>query len=404
MAQTLNVVVVGGSLGGLFAGIVLKRLGHHVRIFERNPTPLLHDQGAGIVAGGEVQAFFQTHDLSRSPIAVTSTKGRRTLDKHGHVKSHEALVQEMTSWDLLYHLLRANFDHVKSEYADVPRVQEGEGDGRYEYGCQVTALHDLGAGKGIEVTIKKKDEAESTTIADLLIAADGGSSTVRSLLLPDVKRTYAGYVAWRGTVPEANLSIAAASIFVETMTIFWAPGLLILNYLIPGRAGSLQPGERLANWVWYCDYSDGSPEHTELMTDVDGNLHRVTVPVGKVAPAVFEKQKEYARLVLPPQFTELVESTQVPFVQAITDVISPRCSLNEGRVLLLGDALAGFRPHTAASTSQAAFDAMALGELIQGKLTLEGFEERCLSYAENVQRSGVQIGNRSQLGQGLGPG
>ncbi|KAK3073665.1 hypothetical protein LTS18_014401 [Coniosporium uncinatum] len=310
----------------------------------------------------------------------------------------------MTSWDLLYHLLRANFDDVKSEHAEVPAVQGGEGDGRYEYGCQVTGLHDLGAGKGIEVNFIKKDEPESTTTADLLIAADGASSTVRSLLLPDVKRTYAGYVAWRGTVPETKLSKIAASIFVETMTIFWAPGHLILTYLIPGRAGSLETGERLANWVWYCDYIDGSPEHTELMTDVDGKLHRFTVPVGKIASSVWEKQKECARKVLPPQFVELVESTHVPFVQAITDVIAPQCSFYEGRVLLLGDALAGFRPHTAASTSQAAFDAMLLAELIQGNIALKEFEKRCMNYAENVSRSGVQIGNRSQLGQHPRPG
>jgi 2-polyprenyl-6-methoxyphenol hydroxylase-like FAD-dependent oxidoreductase len=42
--------------------------------------------------------------------------------------------------------------------------------------------------------------------ADIVIGADGPSSTVRKLLFPEVDITYAGYVAWRGTVKEDLLS------------------------------------------------------------------------------------------------------------------------------------------------------------------------------------------------------
>jgi NADH dehydrogenase FAD-containing subunit len=59
-----NIVIVGGSLGGLFMGTALKRLRQNlnIRIFERNPTALLQDQGAGVVAGPDVQNFFRTYD------------------------------------------------------------------------------------------------------------------------------------------------------------------------------------------------------------------------------------------------------------------------------------------------------------------------------------------------------
>lgn len=36
---------VGGSLAGLFSGLVLKHLGHNVQIFERSPSALLQSQG-----------------------------------------------------------------------------------------------------------------------------------------------------------------------------------------------------------------------------------------------------------------------------------------------------------------------------------------------------------------------
>jgi 2-polyprenyl-6-methoxyphenol hydroxylase-like FAD-dependent oxidoreductase len=44
---------------------------------------------------------------------------------------------------------------------------------------------------------------------DILIGADGGGSTVRSLVLPDIGPTYSGYVVWPGLVNEADLPLEA---------------------------------------------------------------------------------------------------------------------------------------------------------------------------------------------------
>jgi len=133
------------------------------------------------------------------------------------------------------------------------------------------------------------------------------------------------------------------------------------------------------------------------MTDKDGVFHHITLPPGGVQEEVWKRQKKMADESLPPQFAEIVQNTEVPFIQAITDVISPQAILCDGRVLLVGDALAGFRPHTAASTSQAAFDAMALSDLISGTIGLHEWEGRCMDYARSVQRHGVEMGNRSQF-------
>jgi len=46
--QAKKVVIVGGSLGGLFTGIVFLRLGYTVTILERTLASSLQDQGAGI--------------------------------------------------------------------------------------------------------------------------------------------------------------------------------------------------------------------------------------------------------------------------------------------------------------------------------------------------------------------
>ena len=365
-AQPRNIAIVGGSLGGLLTGVALKHLRKNlnIRIFERNPTPLLQDQGAGVVAGEDVQKFFKQHDRTKTPFTVPSHQ-RIYLNKSGDVINEENKKQHMTSWDLLYHVLRANFDGTDTNYAKAPPSEEGEGSTTYDYDHQVTDI-DLSNPDALAVQAKTSAGDTVSYSADLVIAADGSSSTIRKFVDAKIHRKYAGYVAWRGTVPETQVSSAARDVFVEKFSFFHTDGVQILAYAIPGTNGTVEPGKRLLNWVWYCNYAEESPEHVELMTDKDGQRHHVTLPPGGINDEVWERQKEVAKEVLPPQFAELVTKTEVPFVQAIMDVLSPRAVLQgDSRVVLVGDALAGLRPHTAASTNQAALDAMELAAAVE---------------------------------------
>ena len=303
----------------------------------------------------------------------------------------------MTSWDLLYYLLRANFDGLESDYTHVPAPAEAEGQGIYLYGHLVTGVKNLGS--EIELEYEDKDGNTQATRADLVVGADGPSSTLRKLTMPEVQRKYAGYVAWRGTVPESEGSITAEQTFVDSFTFFHSTGTQILAYLIPGENGCLEPGKRLINWVWYCNYSQDSNDFKELMTDSDGKTHHVTLPVGKMRQETLEKQRAFAQGALPPQFAEIVCNTKQPFIQAITDVISPRNTFYNGKMLLIGDAVAGFRPHTAASTSQAAFDAIKLEELMAEEITLREWGDQTMEYAKLMQRKGIELGERSQFGR-----
>ena len=412
-AKPKNIVIVGGSLGGLLTGVALKRLRKdlNIRIFERNPTPLLQDQGAGVVAGQDVQKFFKTHDRSQTTLTVPSHQ-RLYLDKGGKVIDRHDQEQRMTSWDLLYHLLRTNYDGTETDYAKTPTAEGGEGKTSYEYGCTVTSVvvpnpsssSLLDSSEPVRVTVQHKSGETFTTDADLVVAADGPSSKIRAEYFPDVKRKYAGYVAWRGTVPETEVSQAATDVFVERFTFYHTDGIQILAYTIPGKNGTTKPGERLLNWVWYVNYKEESPEHIELMTDNEGKRHHITLPPGGIKEDVWRRQKNLANESLPPQFSELVNKTKVPFIQTITDVIAPSALLANGRVLLLGDALAGFRPHTAASTNQAALDAMKLAGAVEkiieggGLEELQKWEEEVMEYGKKMQGHGVQMGNRSQFG------
>ena len=400
-SQPKSVLIVGGSLAGLMHALAFLSLPNppKVRILERSPTALLHNQGAGIVAGGETLEFFEKYVRPGRDIAVTSPM-RHYLDREGDEmpQSVEHRAQRMTSWDLLYHLLRWRVEGLQSEYItglkedDRPKAE-------YENGCTITNIEDAGE-EGVKVTYDHKDHSEGqTAVADMVLAADGASSTIKRLLNPSINRDYAGYVAWRGTVPESQLSHVAKASFIEKFTFFHTTGIQILGYLIPGREGTLEREERLFNWVWYCNYEDGSPELEELMTDIHGKRHSITLPVGTMKPQVWEKQKEYAAEVLPPQFAEAVQKTQQPFIQAITDVEPSQNCFMEGKVLIVGDALSGFRPHTAASTSQAAYDALTMGEWMSANIDQKEYEHRVMEYAQTLQKHGVMLGERSQFGR-----
>lgn len=412
-----KVIIIGGSLTGLMHALTL--LTHipsiQLLILERSPSNLLHNQGAGVVASPVLQTFFERYVVCPDHAIAVESKERLYLDRAGNVVegSVEVRSQKMTSWDLLFRLLRHRVDgRDASEYLsleergrveEVLRGEEGVGKGgggfaRYENGCFVESVEDAGD-EGVRVGWRNKDGEMESATADFVFAADGASSGVRRQLLPSVERKYVGYVAWRGTVEETRLSPAAMDVFVERFPFFHSSGLQVLGYLIPGENGALAKGKRLANWVWYCNYEEGSAEYEELMTDKDGKRHAVTLPVGGMKDKIWERQKKYASEVLPPQFAELVNKTEHPFIQAITDVISPENELLNSKVLLVGDALAGFRPHTAASTGQAAFDALTLAELLEGTIDRSEYSKRVLQHATEVQKHGVMLGERSQFGR-----
>jgi 2-polyprenyl-6-methoxyphenol hydroxylase-like FAD-dependent oxidoreductase len=400
-SQPKSVIIVGGSLAGLMHALTFLSLPNppKVRILERSPTALLHNQGAGVVAGGETLQFFEQYVRPGREISIRSPM-RHYLDRDGKEvpASVEHRAQRMTSWDLLYHLLRWRVESLQSEYVEGLETDDRP-KAEYENGCTVTNVEDAGE-EGVKLTWTHKDQGEGqTATADLILAADGASSTIRRLLLPEVERKYVGYVAWRGTVPESELSNTSKDAFIEKFTFFHRDGIQILGYLIPGKNGTLTEGERLFNWVWYCNYEDGSSELEDLMTDIHGKRHAITLPVGTMKPQVWEKQMAHAVDVLPPQYAEAVGKTKQPFVQAITDNISPQNCFFGGKVLMVGDALAGFRPHTAASTSQAAHDALMLGEWMLGQIDHKEYENRVMDYAQRLQRHGVMLGERSQFGR-----
>src|ERR1700757_1599388 len=107
-ADTPHALVIGGSLGGLCAGVSLRAAGWQVSIFERSPA-VMDDRGAGIVLQSEMLDLLEALKLTtRGEIAVES-RVRQYLNKSGGVSASGPSRQFMTSWGALFNSLRRAF-------------------------------------------------------------------------------------------------------------------------------------------------------------------------------------------------------------------------------------------------------------------------------------------------------
>lgn len=102
-----------------------------------------------------------------------------------------------------------------------------DGKAVYDLGKRVTivASNDASVVISFEDTIAGGSES---ICADLVIASDGSSSVVRQFLVPKVLRPYAGYVSWRASVVEKNVSEESRKLFENNLTVFKMPRNYIL--------------------------------------------------------------------------------------------------------------------------------------------------------------------------------
>ena len=368
--KSLRVAVNGGSIGGLCAGIALRGNGARVDIYEWIAGPM-ETRGAGIVVQPELTNLLSQFGAPELP--HTSCSSRRYLSPDGGDGHLEPMPQQFTSWEAIYKTLRAAFP-----------------DAHYHVGASVLSFETTANGIEIELSGNVRRSV------DLLVCADGAQSETRRHLLPEVMPRYAGYIAWRGSLPEADAPNHLASFFDDKFTFSDArSGGHILVYLIPGANADTTPGKRLLNWVWYVHASEA--ELPELLTDRDGRRHHSSLPQGGATEAAVAALRDHARREIHPCMAELVASTPDPFIQTIVDDVVPRTVF--GRACLLGDAAFVVRPHTAGATAKAARDSMLLAEALvqaQGNVpqALGAFESAQINYGIQMHRYGVALGNR----------
>ncbi|KAF8505074.1 monooxygenase [Hysterangium stoloniferum] len=398
-------VISGGSLSGLMAAIVLKNLGYNVTVFERSLT--VESQGAGIVLGRWSSKFFDVFDETATEISVPARR-RQFFNMDGSYMLEEDIDLRMSSWDKLYYVLRANYDgHVQDGYINTT-LSTGAAKGNhgnhatYFMGKTVISHSYDSESKRVVVIVRGKEGEQSQISTDLFVCAEGASSFSREVYFPKLPRAYSGYLAFRGLVPETDVEAETAKVLVNSLSFIHAKDSQFLCYVIPGPRGSTAVGERHINFVWYNTFPDG-PGLDKVLTDKDGKRRPFSVTAGSMPQSVVEEEiHPRARAKLSPQCLEVVLKTRHPFVQVVTDVISPSAVFHDGHVILIGDALSGARPHTTAN--QAADHALRLHAVLQHDPRNLGclkatWEPESLRYAKYLWDIGAAIGDLSQFGE-----
>lgn len=382
----LRVGVVGGSIGGLTAAVLLHEMGCDVEVFERSAAAL-EGRGAGIAVLPVTERYFREPDAGLGAGRVPARQVALALtywnyvDRDGTVIDAAATNNRFTSWDTLY---RALLERLPPE--------------RYHLGRAATGVSQSAE----SAAVRFADGAAHG--CDLLVGADGIGSTVRETVAPGTPTTYAGYVAWRGIVPERDLSPSTAEGFADAMVYQVLDRSHVLVYAIPGPGGSTRAGERALNFVWYRNARDA--RYTELMTGRDGVHRPATMPPGLAQDRFVEALRADAEAQLAPQLAEVVLACDAPFIQAIFDMSARR--FRRGRVILIGDAATALRPHAAAGTAKACADGWALRDWLSGAGDLDdalaGWEAQQMELARQVAARSRAMGESSQTEGTMVPG
>lgn len=371
---SMRVAVAGGSIGGLAAATALRSVGCVVDVYERTPH-LMASRGAGIVVQPSLTALLA--QVAAPVLPTTRCTHRNYLSPDGGDGRLSVMPQYFTSWESIYTTLSAALP-----------------DEHYTVGAEV-----VGFGQDSEAGPVSVRLADGRTIeSDLLVCADGWRSATRARLLPDVVPHYAGYVAWRGTLSEADAPADLVRFFDDNFTFSDArSGGHALCYLIPGDDARTAPGERRLNWVWYVHVHEG-PSLDEILTDRQGVRQVGSVSPGQLGEAVIDLVHDSAKHELHPRFAELIAATPDPFVQVIQDLAVPK--MRFGRTCLVGDAAFIVRPHTAGATAKAAEDAraLALAAKLWGTFAFDAklaqWEAKQLAAGRAMTQYGVALGGR----------
>lgn len=366
--KQLRIRIVGGSLAGLFAGIMLQRAGHDVRIYERSKNGL-GGRGAGLVGQSDLLRILRLIGCEHVARVGVVAKERIYLDQDGSIAQTVNMPQTQISWDIL-------FETVASRIVS----------GSYLLGRDVVDI--LDSDRGAELVFGDG----TREMADLVVGADGLGSTVRKAVnSKDFQNGYSGYVAWRGLIPETSLPSAAA-LLVDRFSFYVQPGVHVLGYLVPGSKGEMTKGSRRYNWVWYRKVPQSDLAIT--FTDHDDRAHAFSLPRGGLSDDRLTALRADARAMLPQQFALAVEAESSPSIQGIFDYEAPRMI---GRsVVLIGDSAFVARPHTAMGVSKAAGDVMALSNCLALEAdlptALQRFEADRISVGREIVAYGRQLG------------
>ncbi|ANI92668.1 FAD-dependent urate hydroxylase [Dietzia timorensis] len=357
LERPVAVIVVGGSLAGLMAGIALARQGHDVTLLERAQRH--RPSGAALSVSESALRRILGPDHAR---AAARMAGPRDGDARADVPS---------TWAGLYEgLCRA----AESE----PRIN-------LLHGARATGIGQDGDRAWASTDDGRRFEA------GVLVGADGHRSLVRSAVAPDKPDAlFAGYGLWLGVASERDLDYGGR--WPGRFDILDSGDHVLLGYPLASPDGSTEPGERRLGWAWY----DGTRNALfRRLGAVRGTAAHHSLRAADLdAGVVRELEREAGRRWPRPWRDAILDSMRrsefagTPIAEYVPE------KLANGRIVLVGDAAHVPTPMTGRGFATSLDDAEALARHLRdvvaagGPAALEAYEAERLAPARSLVLGG----------------
>ena len=311
----LNVAIVGGGIGGLFAANALKAQGVRVAVYEQ--APAIGEIGAGVFLTPNSVRHLQRIGLGPEVEKWGARVGKESrYFRHDGAPIAPVQVTDSSGWNATFGMHRADLVAMLAAALPAGTVHAGHRCTGFEQDSDIARLS---FANGVSVE------------ADIVIAADGIHSELRPYVFAASQPVFSGSVAYRGLVAHERV----ADWPVDRWQMWLGQGRHFLAF--PVRAG------QLINYVGFVPTDEEMKESWSAPGDPD---------VLRAAFAGWD-----------PRIGQLLKEVQLTFRWALYDR-EPLPVWTRQRLSLLGDAAHPMLPHLGQGANQSIEDGIALATIL----------------------------------------
>src|SRR5215470_11525344 len=315
MKSQLEVAVVGGGIGGLFAANALVAHGIPVSVYEQ--APALGEIGAGVFLTPNSVRQLERVGLGPAVEKWGSRVGPESrYFRHDGIPIAPVQVTDSSGWNATFGMHRADLVELLADALPHDVVHTGHRCTGFEQN-----------GNRARVVFANN----ATVEADIVVGADGIHSELRPHVFPPSRPVFSGSVAYRGVVAHEHIPHWPTNAWLMWL----GKGKHFLTF--PVRAG------KLINYVGFVPADQEMKESWSAPGDPD---------VLRCEFAGWD-----------PRIESVLREVQMTFRWALYDR-EPLPSWTRGRLTLLGDAAHPMLPHLGQGANQSIEDGMALAIIL----------------------------------------